>query len=158
MKICAVDPGTSEMGIALFEDGDLKHCALVKATSTEAMLGSLADIEWPPFFDHPQVLIIEKPTVYYKDGAKKANALIKVAMVAGAAAAVFGCDIWTNIKFVEPRTWKGSVPKKIHNNRTLDKLRGDEFAVYTERMWEVAEGLRHNVVDAIGLGFYEIGR
>ncbi len=158
MKICAVDPGTKETGLALFEDGKLKHCKLLRAKTLTGMISELANVDLPALFDEPDVVIVEQPTIYPRDGAKKSNALIKVSLIAGAAASAFGCGTWTAVNFVEPRTWKGSVPKDIHNMRTLDKLDPDELLVYTERTLYMPVGIVHNMVDAIGLGLYEIGR
>lgn len=158
MKICAIDPGTKETGLALFDDGKLKHCTLMRAKSIDGMINELANVDWPALFDYPDIVIVEQPTIYPRDGAKKSNALIKVSLIAGAAASAFGCSSWTTVKFVEPRTWKGSVPKDIHNKRTLDKLDHGESLVYTMRMISLPGGLVHNMVDAIGLGLYEIGR
>lgn len=163
MKLVAVDPGVKATGIALFVDNKLTHVTLSRATDLEAMIQGLFDIEMPVDFGYPDAVIIERPTVYRRGGKGDNNDLISVAIVAGAAGAAFGCGLWTTTEFVEPRTWKGSTPKKIHNERIVDQLNKAEREVLDgllsrTKKAKVAKSLVHNVIDAIGVGLYKLGR
>jgi len=52
---------------------------------------------------------------------------------------------------VKPREWKGQVPKDVHHARLVKTLTPDEMAM-VERA--APPSLRHNVLDAIGIGKY----
>ncbi len=158
MKLCAVDPGVKATGIALFTDYKLEYVKLVRARSLAMMIASLVHVEWPPDYGDPKLVLVERPVVYPRDGIKKAKDLITVALVAGAAAAAFGGAPWTETDFVEPRTWKGSTPKDIHNARVLKILDDDELEVFNARIEGLSDGVVHNVVDAVGIGLYKLGR
>lgn len=57
---------------------------------------------------------------------------------------------------VLPRTWKKQVDKRVHNARVLDRLSAAELALLTAL--RLPESKRHNVIDAIGLGLWALGR
>lgn len=158
MKLLAVDPGTTESGLAFFVDNKLRHVALVRAKDVGTMLFALYTAPWPSECDNPDEVLIERPVVYPRDGIKKASSLITVAIIAGGAAVAFGCETWTSVDFVEPRTWKRQVPKKIHNERILTALDPEETELVCSRFQSEPDSLQHNVVDAIGIGLYKLGR
>ena len=54
------------------------------------------------------------------------------------------------VKAYEPRTWKGTVPKKIHQPRILKALTAKEKAAI--------ESWRHDVIDAVGIGLFHTRR
>lgn len=158
MKLVAVDPATKATGIALFDAHKLTHVALVRGNSIGQMLIALSNLDWPPEFGIPNVVIVERPVVYPRDGIKKAKDLISVAIVGGAAALAFGCEVWTETEFIEPRTWKGSVPKEIHNARVMNMLDSNEIEIIDKRLATAPPKLVHNVIDAVGIGLYKLGR
>ena len=49
-----------------------------------------------------------------------------------------------------PDQWKGSVPKPIHNKRTLDAL-----SIKEKTLFDTTD---HNVIDAVGIGLFALGR
>lgn len=158
MKLCAVDPGVEATGLALFTDNKLEHVRLVRASSLQSMIQAIYYVKWPHDYDVPDLVFIERPVVYPRDGIKKAASLMTVAIVAGAAAAAYGRETWTTIDFVEPRTWKGSVPKEIHNTRVISILEKDEQEILISSMDDAPPSLLHNVIDAVGIGLYKLGR
>ena len=82
------------------------------------------------------------------------NDLVDVALVAGACAGLLPAKV----AFVKPRRWKGTAPKRVTNRRTREVLTSEEVHVYTVAMTAVPAGLRHNVLDAIGIGLWALGR
>lgn len=55
------------------------------------------------------------------------------------------------VELVTPSSWKGNVPKRIHNARTLARLTPEERVI-------VPANARHDVIDAIGIGLWRLGR
>jgi hypothetical protein len=95
-------------------------------------------------------VVIECPQVYM--GAKNKgdpNDLIDVAVTVGALIAVYGAFSW-DLHIVKPATWKGQTPKAVTKNRLQKQLSTAEGEI---AMWS-----NHNVVDAIGIGCWKLGR
>jgi hypothetical protein len=62
----------------------------------------------------------------------------------------------SDILLVWPQTWKGSVPKEIHNKRVLEMLAQSEKELLPTR--PRAKDFDNNMVDAIGIGLWKLGR
>lgn len=60
------------------------------------------------------------------------------------------------VDLVWPTTWKGSVPKDIHNKRVLAALSEDELKLLPKR--PRAKDYDHNCIDAVGIGLWKLGR
>lgn len=61
------------------------------------------------------------------------------------------------VECVLPITWKrGSIPKRIHHPRILARLTKDERALLLAV--KCALSAQHNVIDAIGIGLWAVGR
>lgn len=66
-----------------------------------------------------------------------------------------GCDV----TYVEPDRWKGgAIPKDKHQPRIWKKLEAREKVILDAVCNGMADGDRHNVVDAVGIGLYAVGR
>ncbi len=151
MTLVSIDPGKHMFGWAAFEDGHLYRCGLVKGDDFQEMMQTF-DIR-SVAMSVPTQIVVEVPQVYQQRMWKgDPNDLIDVAIVAGAVAARFRCETI----FIRPRKWKGTRPKKVCNKLTLDTLDPNEMGVY---QWiDVLASLRHNVLDAIGIGLWRLGR
>lgn len=128
------DPGSGKMGIARFVDKELVYCG-------NTLDGHAAD-----------VVLVELPEVYLQSPGDP-NILIRMAFTAGMVAANVPC---VTISTVLPKEWKGQVPKEVHNNRTMATLTKREVGVFSA--CAVKPALRHNVLDAIGLGLWYLKR
>lgn len=142
--IVGIDPGKKHSGVAILVDGVLDWVELQKREFD-------CSIDYPTA-EQPWEMIIEVPQVY-RHGKGDQNDLIEVAVVSGMwlQAAYNKCY---KPKLVRPREWKGSVPKKIHNNRILAKLSEAERRL----LEEIPSYLRHNVIDAVGIALWRAGR
>lgn len=99
------------------------------------------------------VLVIELPQVYPGARDEDPNDLIQVARSVGMwEQAVSALEV----HLVHPRKWKGTVAKEIHNRRTLAKLEPAELALL--EALKLPASKRHNVIDAIALGLWALGR
>lgn len=140
--LLAIDPGT-DLGWALFgPDRRLSRCGF----------GT------PPREGFEEA-VIERPKIY-PQGRQKANPkdVITLALTAGE----FGgrCkDANATVRYVEPDEWKGgSIPKEIHQPRIWAKLTDAEKSVLDVACKGMAPSKRHNVVDAVGIGLWGVGR
>ena len=155
MRILAIDPGLRVCGVAELVDGVLARAVLVVSPEKTARGGpawvamaravTAAVSSWGA----PCVLVVECPQQYDAAHCRVDRAdLSELSAVAGALCAVLGTG---EVRTPAPRTWKGQVPKDVHNARTLARLTPGELACV---VWPTALGLRHNVTDAIGLGLW----
>jgi hypothetical protein len=157
--LVSIDPGLRHCGVAVFEYGKLIHATLVDnpidgesdapvwAGMTKAVHDHLANNYY-----RPNVLVLEKPQVYVGGRGKgNPNDLISLACIVGGLASVIYAP---EKKAYLPRIWKGQVPKEIHNTRVLAKLTDAERVV----MPDLPASKLHNVIDAVGLGLYEVER
>ena len=152
MTLVSIDPGKTALGWACFNNQVLAHCGLIRSKSIFGManvinntLGGL----------YPDDVVIEIPQVYQQRmGKGDPNDLIDVGIVAGMVTSVLG--EFDQIQMIRPRRWKGTRPKNICNALTLKTLDVDERKVFEEI--EVIASLRHNVIDAIGIGLWRLGR
>lgn len=156
MKLLAIDPSLRATGWALFEDEVLDSCGLwrPRAKDTDDAIRELGKTAYGLFLgENVDNIVIERPQVYPGEGHKKAKDVVTIALVGGAIAGAIGANDWT---FVLPREWKGTVPKDKHNAIVLHRLETEErLLVYS---CGVPKGLTHNVIDAVGIGLWALGR
>ena len=94
-------------------------------------------------------LVVEKPHTGQSKASKKD--IITLAIRAGEVGGVVAHLTGIKPEYIEPVRWKGSVPKKVTNERTLAKLTPEELLVLGAKH-------NHNVLDAIGIALYIVGR
>lgn len=134
--LIAIDPGVQKCGFAFYQ-----NTKLVKAGYEPDSAIWAAD-----------VLIIEMPRIYPGSGQQKGdlNDLLDLAAVVGRLESTYSVN--SRLR-VFPAQWKGQVPKKIMNARVLSKLSIEERLVIPEIGVKV-----HNVIDAVGIGLWYLGR
>ena len=145
MTHLSIDPGTKEMGWALFEDKELSICGLARGKSWIETVQAL------PKFTIRR-LVIEDQQIYRRSTIN-AHSLLAVARVVGAVLAYYD---FPEFKLVTPAKWKGQLPKEVCNRRTLSKLTESEL-----RQLEIAPcppSLKHNLIDAVGIGLWATKR
>jgi hypothetical protein len=146
--IVAIDPG-KRSGWAVFVDAAL---ALAGAWPEADML----DDALPMVGIAPAVAVIELPVIYPLGlGKGDPNDLITLALLVGDLRGYYrraGLDV----ALVKPRTWKGTVPKPIHNERVLGALTPDERALLPR--YGRKRGFDHNMLDAVGLGLWQLAK
>jgi len=137
----AIDPGKWS-GWALFFHGKLQAAGVL---SEATILDKPPMVEWAP-----AVAVIEIPRAYpLGKGKGDPQDLIKLAILAGDLRGFYRRH-GLHTELVEPRRWKGTVPKDIHGERVLGALAPDEAAILPT----LPKSKRHNMVDAIGLGLW----
>jgi hypothetical protein len=153
--LVGIDPGKKATGWALFRSGVLEGAGIVRGENVEvSAIGVLAAgvALRSAGCLRPDVVIIEKMVVYPGMRQKgDQNDLITLSIIGGAAAAALrGLETI----FVEPREWKGQVPKAIMSKRILAELSADERT----KIEKMPASLKHNALDAVGLGMWNLGR
>lgn len=104
----------------------------------------------------PTIVIVEHPVIYPVEKQKgDPNDIVRLAAVGGVVgtACIVGASSGCKLEFVEPRRWKGSVPKDIHNARIMQK-----HPEVIELVEEIPKGQRHHVWDAVALAFWKAER
>lgn len=158
--LLAIDPGKTAHGWALFEDGLLKDCGLVRHRDSVALARlldkELKDKYWVSGFD---TLVIEDQEIYRRPGKgnKNPNDMLAVAFSSGCVAQQFSHLPLTRPL---PRVWTKGQKKEIRHARLLDPLRSpmsdDELAMVLA--FKAPKTLKHNVIDAVALGLYALKR
>lgn len=160
--IIAIDPGRKDLAWAILtNDGELFDCGLSanpKGHYKDAeawRAGALAlykDLsDYHKGFD---VLVLEVPQVYQPSPVPPDDLLQLVGML-GALCTVLS---WRETKAYRPREWKGQVPKRVSHARIHKRLTVEETSTLNACLLDIAEGLRHNVLDAVGIALKYAGR
>jgi hypothetical protein len=134
-ELLAIDPGT-HTGWAIFFGKSKSLCG--------CGLGS------PPIMGADRV-IIEIPQVYPAHPVPP-NDLITLAFLAGRYAGLATCQVST----VFPHQWKGNLSKENCAARARFRLSPEEKKVVDDL--DVPAKQLHNVMDAIGIGLFALGR
>lgn len=141
--VIGIDPGR-RTGWALFREGVLTEAGVFKAQDLSSFQPAVGS----------GVALIEKPVIYPARNVPS-NDLIDLAVVVGELSALCRFAGY-KVKLVAPRTWKGSVPKSIHNKRVLSVLTVEEVEKLPRR--PRAGDYDHNMLDAVGLALWHLKR
>jgi hypothetical protein len=165
-SILAIDVGKHGLGLALIYGDALADARYSNALGDagHVLLGPVEKFaanvnEWSSALGGKiDTVLIEQPQAY--SGAKQ-NANPKdiqdLNIVIGALMAT--CQKQTGgFLLVPPGTWKGQVPGDIMVERIKSKLSPDEVVIFDQGTTGTRAGLLHNVVDAVGLGLWRVGR
>lgn len=159
MRLLALDPGLQHFGCALFNDDlQLHAAALVRAKKSPHTVAGAFEMKslvqsW--LFQqgvHEMLQVVcEVPRIYpAKNRRGDLNDLITLA---GFAYAVSGLSSFMPLQYF-PRDWKGTIDPDVCNARVLARL----SKVEQERIEPCPASLRHNVLDAIGIGLFHLDR
>jgi hypothetical protein len=141
--LIAIDPGEC-CGWAIFEGGILTH----------AGADPFGRAVWGAFFPAASLVVVERPQIYGVDKSRAdPNDLITLAVKVGRICALAE-ECGAKCETVLPREWKGNLPKDVCHERALGKLSPDE----RRALPELPRSVRHNMLDAVGIGLWKIGR
>lgn len=157
--ILAIDPGVHHHGLALFlDDGRLFRCALmpgpggrrvplaVAAAGLAVRTKNWADAWWGGVVV-PARIVAELPQDRGQARVPPAD-LIALSVVLGWTLGALG----EPATLISPSEWKGSTPKAQHQPRIIAALSAEEAAMIP------SGALAHNVIDAVGIGLWAVGR
>lgn len=160
--LLAIDPG-ADTGWAVFDTcRRLTACGLIQ---TPARLAGHV----PPYHDYDRVLI--ECAELRGRSEKNPNSILLMARVAGEWA---GHHRTHRPEYIPPTDWKGATPKDIDHRRTFAKLSPEELRALVAgctgisprsaaidvaiRVGLSSADKRQNVLDAIGIGLWGVGR
>ncbi len=158
--LITIDPGVHHLGMAVFsvEYKTLIHACLVSGLGgaahplLETHAPLLLELETQGIKE--AVSLVERPKIYDTASQKgDQRDITNLTIVTGIVVCVLGK--LGPVALVEPSAWKGQVPKDIHNERVMDSLTEDEKNAIT---WAKQKALCHNIIDAIGLGKWRLGK
>lgn len=145
----AIDPG-KDTGWASGEDAQLTGCGLFDPDQSLLLIPATIT-----------QIIVELPCWQKGDKPERINDLYITAFRAGLSCARFRTGE-QKLRIVRPREWKGSVPKDVHNERVLRALTAEEraivFAACDAGGKKVSVSKLNNVIDAVGLFLFQVGR
>lgn len=144
--IVSIDPGVHAVGWAQFAPR-LVACGLVRGDLVELRIALAAPLSGAA------VVVVEVPQVYPRAKVDP-NDLVDVAVVAGMVLGLAPQS--SDVVVVHPSTWKGQRPKDIDARLTRSLLDVDERRLVDDV--DVPRSLRHNVVDAVGIGLWRLSR
>ncbi len=169
--LLAIDPGIRGCGCSFFLDSTLYACTYVKnplkegAGPFESAQVAFAVKKWFEGVHRGASLdrlVLEMPQTYAGRAAKgDANDLFPLAAIDGALAALFS---ESKVTSTVAHGWKGGVPKgdldenKIIRDRVETRLSPAERGIFDSMIGSMAKALSHNVIDAVGIGLWGLGR
>jgi hypothetical protein len=135
--VIAIDPGVHYFAFAIFAlRGALIECGMTDHTQP---------VPGKPYLGP---FVIESQFID-RDSRVNTQDVIRLAQSAGRIAANYPEAVW-----YLPAQWKGGVPKAVHQKRILAALSDEEKAL----LKDMNKGTLKQVLDAIGLGLYHLGR
>jgi len=138
--LLAIDPG-ADQGWAVFH-----------STTRQLVACGLGD---PPEAGVSRVCL-ERPHPFKTKAPVRS--IITLALRAGETAGPYR-RLGLQIDYFEPAQWKkGSIKKDIHHARIWASLTPAEQEVISRAVVKVAKGKHHNVMDAVGIGMFAVGR
>jgi hypothetical protein len=152
MTLMTIDPGNNT-GVAEFRNGILLNCGLFKCIDTRQYtkdLFRLMDLA------KPDQVVIEIPRIYSMANQKgDPNDLIGLAKQVGICIAA--ASPFCLVEEIYPQQWKGQRPKKV-DNKYVESLLHKPIETDILGCLKVTKDERHNILDAIGIGLWKLGR
>lgn len=149
-RVIAVDPGVHNSGWSSFVEEPDGSWRMVEAGFIPSGLWIDEPLKVWPY--EQLTFIIEQPEKYptkkiYHADLDSLNAVV-------AMLEQYAREHNWQVEKVKPAAWKGQVPKKVHHHRITNELNQVEL----DSIWWPIDSLSHNVLDAIGLGLYQVKR
>jgi hypothetical protein len=147
-KLMTIDPGKDKVAWAAFVGSKLTRCGVAGSWEGVEQFETLrGDVE----------VVIEVPQVYDRRRWRgDPNDLIDVAQTVGAIR--WAARRARAVVLVRPHDWKGSAPKGIVNARVEKLIRESDDEADALATCPVAKSKRHDLLDAIGIGLWRLGR
>lgn len=100
-----------------------------------------------------KTVLYEKPNIYPGDSPYKRECILTLCVTSGELIAPFR-EMGAKIVYVNPRTWKGGIPKHVHHPAILDKLSPAEQSVVAQCGKGISLKFIEDMMDAVGLAAY----
>jgi hypothetical protein len=143
------DPGKHHVGWAIFDGNRLATCGL-----DQWKAGEYAELKVERILENIRATALIELPVASRGRTVDANDLIDVAITVGRVVQALGPH--TTVELIPPRDWKGTVDPDVMIERIKNRLAPDE-GINLQNV-QLKSSLRHNVIDAIGLGLWRLNR
>lgn len=143
----SVDPGSCT-GWAYWRSNKLVKCGVCSPESFRQVVP-------PEAFVTSKLGVIELPMVYQRSKAPPKD-IVRLAVRVGILTEKMLAGGIPSVVELCPTTWKGQVPKDIHHARLFAALSASEQEVVRACGAGIAPSLRNNMLDAVGLGHFQI--
>lgn len=161
-RLVSTDPDVVAPGMAFFVDTVLlKAFALPLERAIKCLADECAFI---PFLKQSVGFVIEMPQQYGRVGDQRD--FLAVARVVGRFEQV-AIQNGAEVRVIEPRAWKGQVPKRVMSVRVWQALSADErlavdISLQARKKLNsgagVESGEASDALDAVGIGLWALGR
>ena len=155
--LIAIDPGATT-GVAIFAaglaacdtDSRLRGVRLIKGSH------GINTLEIPRLlYAFPRSDVVCEVPQSYSGSIVSKQSLLKLSFRAGY---LVGQLRPREVTAVKPREWKGQAPKAVDHNRTRRILTIEELDVLIAEMGRYRKSEQHNIMDAVGIGLWKLGR
>lgn len=152
----SIDPSINFTGFAVFKNSEktkLIHCGIIKTKNTKGKKEVLVDYSMKTVYVVKQLkkiakkyeveeVVLEIPEYHGASGyvARESGAIFKLTFLCGVI-----CGSFKDVVMYTPSKWKKQLPKEVVKNRLVKAMPEIDF-----------EGLRHDTVDSIGIGYFHI--
>lgn len=158
--LLSIDPGTKNLGWALFEEERfvLGGCSRTSLRTRDDQVHVHVETIQAALRSYGAGLRVYGALESMKHHSRRArsnpNDLLDVQMVGGLVAG----HLCVRVRTLPATQWKGSIPKSVHHERITRKLDAAELVVLQESVRDVPSGNHKEVLDAVGIGLYHLGR
>lgn len=148
MNLGSFDPGGSCAAYAIFIGSALVECGLSRTKIKDVFGRAQAHraLVWARM-QHWGVTRVRGEAMVFRQESNKGDPQILIDLNL-----ITGC---VGTEWIAPHSWKGMVPKEEHQPKILSALSAKERALVEAIM---PNGLRHNAIDAVGIGLNALGR
>lgn len=155
-QLVTFDPGETT-GWAAFFNGKLIDCGYVKKDK-------LWDCPVWKYVCPGSTVLVEVTMMYPSQKEKNPGKIFRNGVLSGEVKG-FARALGALVEEVLPRRWKGTIPKPktageqyIVERRVLKMADAEEARLIKQSKSARAKGLNHNVIDAVGIGFWREDR
>lgn len=153
--VVGVDPGLTSTGVAIFAAGTLASALEYTPKNRQALLTALAEYQrtaGPPLCWHR--IVIEFPQIYRASRSKaRPSDLMKLAHFVGQL------NREGHAELVTPKEWSGGTPKATKASEAANSVRAKRIrAALSEAEAELVDWRCDDVIDAVGIGLWALGR
>lgn len=160
----SIDPGRKSLAWARWVGAHLVQCGLArtKATDLSAAAYDLAH-QVPDLGAGLDRLVTVEEMVHYPakgrtDARHRADAIAADLLDLQAIGGYVAGYLRAPVRWIPARSWKGQVPKEVTERRVGAILTRPERDILATACVGLPQGLRHNVIDAVGIGLFALGR
>ncbi len=158
-NLLALDPGRRKCGWAIFQNGTLFGCGVLRLKDAQQFDLSDTIEEFTVRLAKEmkglqlcKVSVVERMRIYPGRSKGDLNHLLDIQAI-GAA---LGAKLAVDVRLYHPQQWKGNVKKEVTANRLKGVLSEDELSVLQESIQDTPKQYHSDISDAVAIGVYHL--